>query len=156
MSTDTTDELQTSIEIDAPPAQVWALVADLPRMREWSPQVKHTHVVGGRVRLGARMLNLNGQGWKRWPTTGKVVRCEPHRDLAFRITENTVVWSFGLEPLDDGARTRLTHRRETPDGVSAVSRGLTTVVLGGVPAFTEELRTGMQRTLAGIKATVEG
>jgi uncharacterized protein YndB with AHSA1/START domain len=149
------EELSATIEIDATPAQVWALVADLPRMREWSDQVVRTVVLGGQAKVGARMLNLNQQGWKRWPTNAKVVRFEPHRDLAFRVTENRTVWSYQLEPLEDGTRTRVTHRREVPDGVSGLSLGLTKAVLGGVPAFTEELRSGMAATLGRIKKAAE-
>lgn len=151
----TPDELSASIEIDAAPAQVWALLADLPRMREWSDQVVRTTVLGGEVKVGARMLNLNQQGWMRWPTSATVVRFTPHTDLAFRVTENRAVWSYQLEPIDGGARTRVTHRRETPDGISGLSKGLTKVALGGVPRFTEDLRAGMARTLERVKAAAE-
>lgn len=154
-STQTPAELSATTEIDATPAQVWALVADLPRMREWSDQVVRTVVVGGTVRQGARMLNLNRQGWKRWPTTGKVVRFRPHEDLAFRINENRAVWSFQLEALDGGTRTRVTHRRETPQGISGVSKGLTKVVLGGMDAFAADLQAGMATTLQRVKAAAE-
>jgi uncharacterized protein YndB with AHSA1/START domain len=151
----TTPELSATIEIDAAPAQVWALIADLPRMREWSDQVVKTKVVGGEVKVGARMVNLNQQGWKRWPTTAKVVRCTPHADLAFRVAENKTVWSYQLEPIDGGARTRVTHRRETPEGISSLSKGLTKVVLGGMEGFTAEMGSGMQTTLERIKTAAE-
>ena len=32
--------IEGSVEIAAPPATVWALVSDLRRMPEWSPQVR--------------------------------------------------------------------------------------------------------------------
>ena len=151
----TTDELTAALEIDAAPAQVWALIADLPRMREWSDQVVSTKVIGGEVKVGARMVNLNQQGWKRWPTTAKVVRCTPHSDLAFRVAENKTVWSYQLEPVDGGARTRVTHRRETPEGISGLSKGLTKVVLGGQEGFRAELTQGMTTTLQRVKAAAE-
>ncbi|QYJ03299.1 SRPBCC family protein [Nocardioides panacisoli] len=147
-------ELTATTTINASPAQVWARVTDLPRMAQWSDQVVKTKVLGGEVKQGARFLNLNHQGWKHWPTNGKVVRFEPQRDFAFRITENRTIWSFQLEDAGDGTTT-VTHRRETPDGVSGLSRGLTKVVLGGVQGFTDELRAGMQDTLANLKADVE-
>jgi len=146
-------ELERSIEIAASPAQVWALVSDLPRMASWSPQVVRSTVKGG-VRQGARFRNLNRQGPLFWPTNGKVVRFEPHRDFAFRIAENRVIWSFELEPTADGG-TRVTQRRETPDGISKLSLGLTKVVLGGVDGFTERLRDGMGETLDRLKAEAE-
>jgi uncharacterized protein YndB with AHSA1/START domain len=154
MTTDAPAQLEASTEIDATPAQVWSLVTDLTRMPRWSPMTRRTWVLGGTVRQGAWFVNLNGSGLKRWPTTGRVVRFTPHSDFAFRITENTVVWSYGLEPTAGGG-TRLTARRETPDGISALSTVLTKVVLGGVPDFTEELRAGMQQTLERIRAEAE-
>lgn len=147
-------ELTATTTINAAPAPVWAHVTDLPRMAQWSDQVVKTKVLGGEVKLGARFINLNHQGWKHWPTNGKVVRFEQQRDFAFRIAENGTIWSFQLEDGGDGT-TKVTHRRETPDGVTGLSVGMTKAVLGGVDAFTDELRAGMQQTLANIKADVE-
>jgi uncharacterized protein YndB with AHSA1/START domain len=147
----TGSELKATISLDASPAQVWALVTDVARMGEWSPQVVRTFVLGGPVRLGTRFVNINHQGWKHWPTSAKVVRFTPHRDFAFRITENRTVWSFQLEPTADGG-TRITHRRETPDGISTVSNALVGAFLGGQETFVPELLEGMSRTLERIKA----
>jgi uncharacterized protein YndB with AHSA1/START domain len=151
----TGSDLEATTTVAASPAQVWALVTDVARMAEWSPQVVRTVVLGGPVRRGTRFLNLNHQGWKHWPTSAKVVRFEPHRDFAFRITENRTVWSFQLEPTDDGG-TLVTHRRETPEGISLVSRALTAAALGGQEPFRTELLEGMRRTLARVKAELEG
>lgn len=147
-------ELEASIDVAAPPAQVWAMVSDIERMASWSPQVVRTTVKGGGVQQGTRFSNLNRQGLLFWPTKGKVVRFEPHRDFAFRIAENRTVWSFELEPLPDGG-TRVTQRRELPDGISGLSIGLTKVALGGVASFTDRLRDGMRETLERIKAEAE-
>ncbi len=152
MTTTTTDELVETIEVAATPAQVWALVSDLPRMASWSPQVVRTFVKG-RVRLGATAVNVNRRGPLFWPTRSRVVRFEPHRELAFRVVENHTIWSFTLEPVAGG--TRVTQRRETPDGISSISRRLTKVALGGHDQFGRELRDGMRQTLARIKADAE-
>ena len=56
-----------------------------------------------------------------------------------------------LEDLGEG-RTRLTSRRETPQGISDLSVSLTKVAFGGVDSFTTELEQGMNQTLAKIKA----
>lgn len=149
--------LEDSIEIAAPAEKVWSLVTDLPKMAKWSPQVVKSSVKG-EVRLGATFSNLNKQGIKRWPTAGKVVRFTPPvggvGEFAFKIRENRTVWSFQLEPTADGG-TRLTERRETPQGVSNVSLVLTKVVLGGQQGFTDELRKGIRQTLERIKAEAE-
>lgn len=145
--------IEASIDIAAPPAMVWAIVSDLKRMGEWSPQCTHMVVLGGEVKQGARTFNLNKQGWKRWPTNAKVVAFEPERTIAFQVLENRTVWSYELEPTATG--TRLTESRKTPRGVSKVSKVLTTTMLGGVPSFEAELATGIRRTLERIKAEAE-
>ncbi|MCM3516439.1 MULTISPECIES: SRPBCC family protein [Nocardioides] len=155
--TDTTaapDELEASIEVSTSPAQTWALVSDLRRMREWSPQVLRTFIPGGPVRLGSRMINVNHRGALVWPTTAKVVRFEPHTSVAFRVAENRTIWSFTLEPTDGGG-TRIVQRREVPDGISTLSNTLVGVAMGGVPTFVGELRQGMRQTLERIKAELE-
>ena len=43
--------LEDSVEIAASPAEVWALVTDIPRMAKWSPQVVKSTVKGGEVKL---------------------------------------------------------------------------------------------------------
>jgi uncharacterized protein YndB with AHSA1/START domain len=147
--------LEQSIDIDASPAEVWDLVHDVTRMPEWSPQVVSTRLRSGfdAVAPGAEFTNLNRQGEMEWKTHGEVVRFEPERELAFRIQENWVVWSFRLEPTDGG--TRLTQRRDTPDGISDLSLELTDGFLGGQEAFTRTLRDGMRQTLERIRDAAE-
>jgi len=151
--------IEDSIEIDAEPARVWALLTDVPRMSQWSPQVVRSTVKGGQVRLGATFANLNKQGFKRWPTSGKVVRFTPPTlakggEFAFKIRENKSVWAFDLEPTPGGG-TKVTERRETPDGISPLSNFLVRAVLGGQGKFTDELRHGIRQTLERIKAEAE-
>lgn len=146
--------LEASTEIDAPPAQVWALVSDLRHMPRWSPQCAKTFLRGGEMKVGAKMINLNRRGLLVWPTQGQVVDLVPEKRVAFRIKENWTVWSFDLEPTATGG-TRLTQRREAPKGISDLSVKLTDRVLGGVDDFTVELQRGMAQTLARIKADAE-
>lgn len=158
MSTSRASEplLEHSIEIDAPPARVWRLVSDVCRMPEWSPQVSSTRLRRGydEVKLGTQFTNLNREGELEWTTHGEIVRFAAERELAFRIEENWVIWSFQLEPTSQG-RTRLTQRRETPEGISELSLELTDAFLGGQEAFTETLREGMRQTLERIQAAAE-
>ena len=50
---------------------------------------------------------------------------------------------------------RVTQRRETPDGISAVSNTLVRIGLGGQERFVADLLEGMSQTLERIKAEVE-
>lgn len=145
--------LEESVEIDAPPVKVWALVSDLPRLAEWSPQVVRSFA-HGRVELGTRLTNLNRKGVLFWPTRTVVTRFEPHREIAFKVKENSTTWSYALEPSGNGG-TRLVHRREAPDGLSAFATVFTERVLGGIDPFTEVLVDGMRETVAAIKAESE-
>jgi len=146
-------ELSASVTIAATPAKVWSLITDLPRMSEWSPQVRRSFVLGP-VRLGTRFFNINRDGWKHWPTSARVVRFSPHDDFAFRITENRTIWSYKLEPTTDGG-TILTEARETPDGIAPISGALVKVGLGGQEYFIDSLKTGMAQTLQRIKVAAE-
>ena len=153
------ERIEQSIDVSADPSRAWAVVSDLPRMSEWSPQVWRSFVRDpgagdGRVGPGARLLNVNRRGLLVWPTRSKVVRFEEGREIAWRIRENGAVWSFTLVPVGSG--TRLVQRRDVPDGIHESSLRLTDRLLGGQPAFQAELQAGMRQTLARIKQTVEG
>ena len=147
--------IEATIEIDAPPAAVWAQVSDLRNMPRWSPQTVRSILRGKADGLGARYLNINRLGLLVWPTRSKVVRFEAEREIAWRVKENFTIWSLRLEPTADG-RTRVVQTREAPDGISDVSVNLTKVAVGGVPKFTETLQADMVTTLSRIKAAVEG
>ena len=149
------ERIESSIDIDASPAQVWSVISDIRRMGEWSPQCKKMWVFGGgEVKQGTRTLNLNRQGWKRWPTNAVVQTFEPEKKLAIRIVENRSVWTYELEPTANGG-TRVTESRAIPNGVSGVSKFLTKTMLGGSEDFENELEAGIKSTLQRIKAEVE-
>lgn len=148
--------LETVIEIEAPVARVWELVSDVRRMSEWSPQVTSTRLRAGfdDIALGTQFTNRNVNGEAVWTTHGEIVRFDVEREMAFRIEENWLVWSFELEPTATG--TRLTQRREQPEGISDLSHELTVGFFGGHDAFTEVMRAGTSDTLAAIKLAAEG
>lgn len=146
--------IEETIETTAAPVRVWSLVSDLANMSRWSPQVAKTIVRGRPVQLGTRAININRDGVKVWPTQSKVVRFEPHREIAFRIKENRSIWSFQLEETETGG-TRITQRRETPDGTTKLSDTLVDKVLGGQDSFQGGLRRGMRETLQKIKVEAE-
>lgn len=147
--------LSCSIAIDAPLARVWELVSDVRRMADWSPQVERVRLEEGHDEpgLGTRFVNDNVHGSLAWPTHGQIVRWDPLREMAFRIAENWVVWSFELTVGDH--ETTLTQTRETPDGLSPESRRLIERYMGGAATFTQTMRDGMAETLARLKAQAE-
>lgn len=147
-------EISASIDIDAPPEAVWALISDPTRMPEWSPQCRKMIVRGkAPVGVGTTTVNINRRGPLFWPTRSKVKEFEPNRRFAFRIAENGTIWSFDLEPTATG--TKVTESRHAPNGVSSVSNFLTQHVLGGTDDFEAELELGIRQTLARIKTAAE-
>ena len=147
--------LEDSIEIEASLDQVWHVIRDVRRLAEWSPQVESTRLADAaeEVDLGVRFTNANRHGELTWKTHGTVVTFDPRRELAFRIEENWVIWSFRLEETDHQS-VILTQRREAPEGISDLSRDLTEAYMGGQEAFTATMRVGMGETLQGIRTTV--
>jgi uncharacterized protein YndB with AHSA1/START domain len=148
-------DLVDSVHIAASPERVWALVSDVRRMPDWSPQVDSTRLRSGfdRVALGTQFTNRNSDGDLVWTTHAEVVRFEPGREIAFRIEENWVTWSFTVA--SEGAGALLTQRREAPEGVSDLSLELTNGFMGGVEAFTASMCAGMRLTLERIRTEAE-
>jgi uncharacterized protein YndB with AHSA1/START domain len=144
--------LEASIDIAAPPERVWAVLADPSRMPEFSPQCVRMIPIG-KPRAGTLTVNLNRDGWKFWPTTSRILRYEKNSALAFRVSQNRTVWTYTLEPTENG--TRLVERRDVPNGTTWVSRTLIDAVLGGEAAFEENLVAGMNESLAKIRTAAE-
>src|SRR4249919_2904172 len=123
--------LESTIEIAAPIERVWALISDVRNMSDWSPQVTSTRLRDGfdECALGAQFTSRNVHGELEWTTRGEIVRFAPGSELAFRIQDNWVIWSFALSPTDQG--TQVIQRREVPDGISEMSHELTEGFMGG-------------------------
>jgi uncharacterized protein YndB with AHSA1/START domain len=145
--------LQAHIDINAPLEKVWALVSDLGKMPQWSPQCRAMKALGP-VRQGTRTVNLNRRNRMYWPTTCTITEFVPQKKLAFRVNQNNSVWSYELEPTDAG--TRVVESRHAENGVTAFSNMSINALLGGVPNFERELVEGMNATLSRIKTAAEG
>jgi uncharacterized protein YndB with AHSA1/START domain len=144
--------LQAQIDIDAPVAKVWALVSDLRRMPQWSPQCRMMKPLGP-VRQGTRTININRRNYTFWPTTSTVTEVIPETKLAFRVNANNTIWSYELQPTDGG--TRVVETRHAENGVKPISNMSVNALFGGVPSFERELVDGMNETLSRIKAAAE-
>lgn len=139
----------------APPERVWALVSDVTRIGEFSPETFEAEWLDGATgpAPGARFrghVRRNGRGPVYW-TTCTVTRCEEQRDFAFSVgtagkTINT--WGYHLEPSGEG--TEVTEWFELAD--NPLNR-LYWRIAGRARGRTNE--EGMRTTLERIKAVVE-
>ena len=79
--------ISRSIDVAADPDAVWAMVSDLPRMGEFSPENVGGQWVDGATgpAVGARFRGTNRNGAKQWWTRVRVVACEPGRRFTFDV-----------------------------------------------------------------------
>ena len=154
----TLDHDHVTVHIDSPPEVVYALVADVTRTPEFSPEVLRCTWLDGATgpAVGAQFKAVNkagrGPAWKNRPI---VIAAQPGREFAFSRTERfagTLVWRYRLEP--DGAGTRLTESYHVTQTVS----WLGWFIIGGLYGLRDrrgDLRAGMQQTVQRIRETVE-
>lgn len=105
----TLDRDELSIHVDAPPQDVYDIVADVTRTPEYSPEVASCMWLGGAVgpELGARFKAQNKIGKSRWSNKPIVTAVLPGREFAFARTEplcGTVHWRYRFEPENGGTR----------------------------------------------------
>lgn len=144
--------ITASVEISAGPDEVWAVVSDVARMPEFSPELRRLYVIGSKQpRVGMNLVGINRRGPVAWPTTSKVVRFEPGRAVAWKTRESGATWTYELEPTGSG--TRVTGRRDLPK--FTVGTTLLAPIIGGAEGHDHELADGIRATLERIKATVE-
>lgn len=144
-----------SIVVDAPADRIYDLVADMPRMGEWSPEcqaVEWTDGATGPVpNAGFIGHNRGGPfGLMRWSRRGRVLTAERGREFAFATEEGGregTVWRYRFEAVGEG--TRVTESYEV-EWIPAWARVL------DVPTNRhKELLEGMRDTLAQLKTAAE-
>ena len=154
----TLDRDEASIVVAAPPEDVYALVADITRTPEFSPDIVSCRWLDGATgpAVGARFEAVNvSRSGKRWKNRPVVTVADPGREFAFVRTEpfaGRVAWRYRFEPEGDGTRVVESYEVERP-----VSR-LGWVVIEKVfkdGNRREALRSGMRSTLDRLRAAAE-
>jgi uncharacterized protein YndB with AHSA1/START domain len=146
---------QASILIDAPPESVYAVISDVIRTGEWSPECHRCRWVdtAGKPEPGARFRGYNRYHWLRWSRLNEVIVAVPGREFAFTVlpdwfNRDSSTWRYTLAPEAGG--TRLTERSEVHTWPGFVVHFLTS--LAGRPYdMSDNLETSLQR----IKAIAE-
>lgn len=148
--------LERSVDIAAPPEAVWAIVSDLRRTPEWSPECRKLLVLGrgGRIETGATLIGINRLRLAVWPTRSVVTDVSPGRRIAWNVRTSGASWSYELEPTPTG--TRLVERRDGGSGMPLVAATFTRFFLGGVSGHSDELDDHIGESLQRIKSLAEG
>jgi hypothetical protein len=148
-------DVQVSEEMKAAPEAVYALVSDLPRMGEWSPENTGGHWLGGASgpAVGARFKGTNRSGFRRWSSVCTVTAAEPGCRFAFTVTFGPLTiagWAYRIEPTATGC----TVTEEWTDHRPGALRAIYPLVMG-VKDRAELNRRNMQQTLRSLRAAAE-
>lgn len=155
-----------SIEIGASAERLYAMVSDVSRMGEWSPENRgSTPLSDGPLVPGTSFEGRNRRGRATWMTRCTVTAAEPGSRFAFRVHRIGVSrpriegpnasWEYRFEPLRGGG-TRVTEtwtddRRSWPDPLARI---FDAVVTGG-GTFADFQQKNIDRTLANLKQVAE-
>ncbi|HET6937078.1 MAG TPA: SRPBCC family protein [Nocardioides sp.] len=147
-------ELRAETVIDATPQAVWAVLGDVRRMPELSPElVRMIPLKPGGLRPGQWYLGLNRRKAVLWPTRSVVTDVEKSRKVVWDTRTSGARWIWELTP--EGEGTRVVHRRPVPKRVTPLSVAFAKVFLGGIGGHADELEDGMAQSVAHLKRAVE-
>ncbi|MGY0020195.1 SRPBCC family protein [Streptomyces sp. YJ-C3] len=163
-------QVESTIEIAAPAWKVWDLVSDIATSVRHSPELQEVQWLDGadKPAVGACFVgrNRNG-GLGEWQTVSRIVTIEPERTFQWEVVyydarhdngEPLSVWTYHIEPTEDGSGTRLKHGMKlgtTPGPLHAVierNPEREEQILDGRFAM---LRTAIDGTLAGVRTEAE-
>lgn len=154
----TLDRDEVSTTVAAPPEAVYALVADVTRTAEFSPEVVSCRWLDGATgpTVGARFeaVNVSTAG-RTWTNRPVVTAAAPGREFAFLRAEpfaGSIAWRYRFESVPEGTRVVESYVVERP-----VRRlgwfVIENVFRGG--NRREALRAGMQATLERLRIAAE-
>jgi Polyketide cyclase / dehydrase and lipid transport len=149
-------DVRESLAVSAPADAVYHLVADLPRMGEWSPECERVTWRGGATSAvnGAQFLGYNRAGLLQWVTQGEVVTAEYGRHLAFEISLGPMKiarWEYFIIP-DDADPSTCIAVEEWTDRRPGWYRALADKAFG---PRTKTNQRGMVKTLANLRSAAE-
>ncbi|MBJ7337123.1 SRPBCC family protein [Mycolicibacterium sp.] len=149
-------EFSDSVLVDADADALYALVSDVTRMGEWSPQCRACWWdEGAGPTVGAYFTGRNDDGTRTWETRSRVVAADSGREFAWVVNEGWVRWGFSLQPAD-GA-TRLTESWAfLPAGIEGFHGRFGAKADEQIVIRTRAAKEGIPVTLAAIKRTAEG
>ena len=146
---------QVQIHIERPPEEVYALVSDVARMGEWSPECYRCVWLDGAdgPEVGARFRGYSRSNWLRWSRLVEVRAADPGKEFAFTtltnfINKDSTNWRYTFEPSNGG--TLLTESYEATHLPSIPIR-----VISFLASRPHDMRPHMEATLARLKAVAE-
>lgn len=141
--------------IGASSETVYAMVSDITRMGEWSPENTGGEWLDGASSpaVGTRFKGKNKRKGG-WSTKCTITAATPGREFAFDVGKGETKWRYRFEPEGDG--TDVIESFEIVKEPGAIGRFFTKVGTG-LPWSEREadMVRGMETTLANLKAAAE-
>jgi len=151
------DSLQHSdrITVNRSPGDLYAMVADVTRMGEWSPICKACWWDEGEgPRVGAWFTGRNELPERTWETRSEVVAADPGREFAFAVHGTIARWGYTFAAVEGG--TEITESWEfLPGGIEFFEERFGDDSAAQIADRVEKAHTGVAETLAAIKRIAE-
>lgn len=145
--------------IRSPADELWAMVSDITRTGDWSPENVGGMWLDGATApvVGARFKGTNRRGRAKWATDCEVTAAVPGREFAF-VTGTSAKpqtrWRYLFQPLGDD-ETRVTESFELAKPLRPISRLVTRITIG-VRDRTSDLEHNVRVSLENLKRIAEG
>lgn len=157
-------ELSDSITVAASPAEVFALVSDVTRTGEWSPQCYRAEWNAAAATdpaartVGATFTGHNRTEDREWSTVSEVVTCDPGREFAWKVTSSGTVWGYRLEPVNrrDDATVLTEFTRFTEQGEAYFVQKFGEDAAAQEADRKDAATYGITETLYAIRGIIEG
>lgn len=152
------DHDQVSLHMNASPEALYAIVADVTRTPEFSPEILKCEWLDGatEAKVGARFAARNKvPNRPAWTNKPVVTVVEPGKKFAFARTEKfagTVEWTYEFQPEGDG--TLVTESYDVTHQLSPVGWFIIGTLFARKDRRTD-LHQGMEQTLERIRVVAE-
>ena len=147
--------IEISRDIAASPSAVYAAIADVTRMGEWSEECHtcewHDGVDGPAI--GATFDGHNRNGEHVWTTQGRVTEADPGRAFAFECSMmefHFSTWGYRIEPTPTGCRVTEWSEDLRPESALEFSKQTS-----GIDDRAARNRQTMSGTLERLAAALE-
>jgi|TARA_B110000438_G_C15515374_1_gene521757 hypothetical protein len=139
----------TSIDIEASPEIVYAILTDLTRISELSPECYKAEWENSSTgaAVGAKFRGYNQNGNHKWDQGCVVVAADPGKEWAFDVPSDdgrATTWRYEMEPTDNGCRVTESFDSPILDGEFFQKVNRHKILLENI-----------DRTLSNLKAAAE-
>ena len=149
------EPIEITRDIKASPDAVYAAIADVTRMGEWSIECHACEWQEGfdGPAVGAVFDGHNRNGDKEWTTQGTVTEADPGKAFAFQCSMNGFhfsTWGYRIEPTETGSRVTEWSENLLPESALEMSKQIS-----GIDDRTARNRETMSTTLERLAAALE-